>query len=280
MGWNDGLIFLVYAVALLAVAGLSVLILSIRQKRTIRKIRAHEQSQANLLNILVHDILNPILAARFSLENLKRELHGASQRHVQQAIDSVEELNKLIQRVRDMRAFDSGRKQLRIAATSVNDLLKVVEKTFAARADSEEIRLIVTPLAVDCSVDVDPVIFVSNVLNNLVDNAFKFSRRGLKIQVSAEDVGTGVEFQVRDEGVGMDSRLTGTLNQGLGGDVRPDHAGQAGTGIGMLQVNSYLRLAGGALSIQSRPEQAFPEEHGTTVKINLPRHPLPAGAGG
>ena len=77
----------------------------------------------------------------------------------------------------------------------------------------------------------------------------------------------------------MDSGQTASLYEGFGHSVRPDLTGETGTGIGMLQVNNYLRLAGGTLSIQSRPEHSNPEDHGTTVKIFLPRASAGAGAG-
>lgn len=265
------MIFFIYAAALFLGAALALYGLHRRHLKNLASVRAHDQLQASLINILVHDIMNPILAARFSLENLKRNIPSEFHRSVLLAIDSVEELNKLVQRVRDLRAFESGRKHLRISNVCVNDLLKSVEKTFSARAASKDIQLVVIPDEQAVFVDVDPVIFLTNVLNNLVDNAIKFSRKGRRVEITAYATDALVEFSVSDEGVGMDERLAASLCLGLDDTVRADPSGESGTGIGMLQVNNYLRLTGGSIEIQSRPETRYPEDHGTTVKIRLPR---------
>ena len=43
----------------------------------------------------------------------------------------------------------------------------------------------------------------------------------------------------------------------------------SGTGFGMAIVKAYVEKFGGELSVQSKDEDEFPEDHGTTMTVAL-----------
>lgn len=267
----------------ITISGLSVLVLVAafagivffcRNRRAIKNLEhqlIRDQFRTSLLNILVHDIMNPILAVRFSIENLKRhapsDLHG----YVDNSLEAIENLNQLVQRVRDLRAFDAGYKRLKYSSVSVNEMLAAIQKTFQNRLDEKGIALKMELDPKASLVDVDPVIFLSNVLNNIFDNAIKFSRKGSTIEIAACSLDEDVEFMVNDQGIGMQNDLVDSLYSGFQNKVRTIPGGDSGSGIGMMQVANYLNLAGGRIHIVSKSEVTHPEDHGTTIRIRLPK---------
>lgn len=246
-----------------------------RSRALIRRLEeqiGRNQFQTSLLNILVHDIMNPILAARFSVENLKRHSPSELHSYVNNALTSIEDLNELVKRARDLRAYDTGRKRLYYAMVHVNDMLVSVQKTFQDRLNEKGIALKVRHDASVSQVEVDPVIFLSNVLNNIFDNAIKFSRKGTTIELAAYSLGDDVEFMIKDQGIGMQKDLVENLFSGLLDNVRTTTGGENGSGIGMMQVAKYMNLAGGQVRVESSSESANPQDHGTTFRVRLPKH--------
>ena len=245
-----------------------------RQKKNIATLCeqiAQDQFYISLLNTILHDILNPIVAAKYSLENLKRQSNEDLLPYVDNSLSAIEQLSLLVHRIRDMRAFDTGKKSLQFTRISVNKVLSTVENTFKERTRAKGIRLLVRKDRQRSRVDVDPIIFPSYVLNNIVDNAIKFSKAGTTIEIAGYSVGIEIEFLVKDQGVGMNEETVGKLQEGKFEDICPAAPALKGLGIGLRQVAKYLELAGGSVHVESRTKEQSPSDHGTVCKVKIPK---------
>jgi two-component system sensor kinase FixL len=91
---------------------------------------------------------------------------------------------------------------------------------------------------------------LTEVLQNLIENALKFSRDGeparIEIGASGHEEGRAVCF-VRDEGVGIDPKYT---NKVFGLFERLDHL-QEGTGVGLALVKRIVEFHGGRVWVES-----------------------------
>ncbi len=104
-----------------------------------------------------------------------------------------------------------------------------------------------------------------DVLGNLIDNAWKFTRERdpAEIGISAQDVGDHSVFRVHDNGIGFDMNHAAQLFQ----PFQQLHKGQgyAGTGIGLASARRIIERHGGRMWVESTPDQ------GTCVSFTLPR---------
>jgi len=232
---------------------------------------AQDQFYISLLNTILHDILNPIVAAKYSLENLKNQSSEEHLPYVEKAMGSIDELCLLVKRVRDMRAFDTGKKSLQFTKVSVNKVLRMIENTFRDRTRAKGIRLVVKKDKKSSVVEIDPIVFTSYVLNNIVDNSIKFSKSGSLIEITCYPVGDEVEFIVKDQGSGMSESSVCALMEGKFDDICADSTEPKGLGIGMKQVATYLELAGGSVHVESRTQEQSPNDHGTIYKVKIPK---------
>jgi signal transduction histidine kinase len=107
-------------------------------------------------------------------------------------------------------------------------------------------------------------IAIGRVLDELIDNAVKFSPDGSPITVSAETHNGGVTFSVRDEGQGIEperlAELGGAFEQIDSGDTRRF----GGLGLGLNYVRGVLRIHKSRLDLTSAPNA------GTTSSFTLP----------
>ena len=102
----------------------------------------------------------------------------------------------------------------------------------------------------------------TKLLDELIDNAFKFSVAGTTVRVGGAMAADGYSIIVADRGHGMSAEQIA----GIGAYAqfnRRTHE-QQGSGLGLAIARRIVELHGGMFSVQSRPSE------GTTVTIKLP----------
>jgi two-component system, OmpR family, sensor kinase len=100
------------------------------------------------------------------------------------------------------------------------------------------------------------------VIQNLVDNAVKYSSAGGRVRVSAIADNGHVLIDVHDEGPGIppeDQQLIfEKFGRSSGGTAKP------GTGLGLFIARSIAEAHGGTLEVESVPDQ------GSVFRLELP----------
>jgi PAS domain S-box-containing protein len=127
-------------------------------------------------------------------------------------------------------------------------------------APSSPARLLVSELP---AVHADPVL-LRQVWSNLLGNALKYSRHSPapRIEIGATRTAGGLEFQVRDNGVGFDMRHARRLFEAF--QRLPSAAEFEGTGVGLAIVECIVRRHGGRISAESTPGR------GATFRFTIP----------
>lgn len=103
---------------------------------------------------------------------------------------------------------------------------------------------------------------LKRIAEELIDNAFKFSKAGAPVEVRTQQEGPYHVLTVSDQGVGMEAKQTeeiGAYRQ----FNRAKHE-QQGSGLGLAIAKLLAELQGGTLSLQSEVGK------GTTVAVKLP----------
>ena len=105
------------------------------------------------------------------------------------------------------------------------------------------------------------------VLENLLDNAARFTEHGAVQLVAGPGDGDSVDFLVRDSGIGMSPEQLSKLGQPFwqGASFGADRNGSIG--LGFTIVKGLVARMGGQVTVESHPSQ------GTLVNVNLPREP-------
>lgn len=109
----------------------------------------------------------------------------------------------------------------------------------------------------------DPNVVVI-ALNNILENAIKFSNEDSQIRIEANEQKTFVKLSVIDSGVGMNPEKLESL---IGGNVKSTAgtAGEIGKGYGLKAIQELIDLVGAFMEIESEINQ------GTTVSLFFPK---------
>jgi len=105
---------------------------------------------------------------------------------------------------------------------------------------------------------------VSQVIQNLVSNAIKFTPRDGKITISARKAGGEVEFSVSDNGVGMLPSAVERLFKIDQTFTTNGTENETGTGLGLTIVHELVEKNSGRIAVRSEVGK------GTTFTITLP----------
>lgn len=103
---------------------------------------------------------------------------------------------------------------------------------------------------------------LTKLLEELINNAFKFSSAGTPVHISTKQENNTVILSVSNQGRGMTAEQIANL--GAYQQFERKVYEQQGTGFGLTIARSLAQLHGGRLTIESIPEQQ------TTVSVTLP----------
>src|SRR2546421_65806 len=172
---------------------------------------------------------------------------------------------ELVDGLLDLRKLESGKMPLEIEPVHLAPFLGHFQRRERLPvAPNVALRWRIGPALPEIETDVAKL---SIVLDNLVNNAIKFTRDGT-ITVSASDVPAErrVVFRVEDTGPGIPSEHLAAIFEPFHQvDERSDRAG--GVGLGLAIVRHYVALLGGEIRVSSQPGA------GTRFEITLPYRP-------
>lgn len=235
-----------------------------------------DRMKAEFLANVSHELRTPLTPIRGYAELLaRRPLEGEEARaFAERILASTTRLERIVGLIVEFAALDSGSVVFAREPVAVGDL---VGSTLADWRDAHPGREFRADLPPDLPpVVVDPAL-TRRCLDEVLDNAVKFSPGGEPVVVSAFLAGTlrhpSVRLSVADHGVGVDratlSRVFGDFYQADGTETRA----YGGLGLGLALVRRIVGGLGGEVAIDSDPGR------GTTVHLDLPVHPSPAAGG-
>jgi two-component system phosphate regulon sensor histidine kinase PhoR len=236
------------------------------------ELRRLERVRQEFVANVSHELKTPLAVIRACVETL---LDGAIDdtenrgQFLEQILDQSERLNALILDLLSLARIESGTEAFELQEVPLEQAATACLERHRARAESQEQRLEAAPAkegqaAVMAWADEEAV---GEILDNLVDNALKYTPKGGTIRVSwwAED--EQVCFEVKDNGIGIAERHLPRIFERF---YRVDKARSrelGGTGLGLSIVKHLVQAMHGSVGAASRLGQ------GCTFTVRLPREP-------
>jgi signal transduction histidine kinase len=199
-----------------------------------------------------HELRTPLNGILGYAELLEEDLAGTPQASFANAIrTSGAHLLKLVNDILDMAKIEAGKLELVLEDLVLREFIDMVIATHHSAAAKKNLRL---EAAVDSKV---PERIVADrtkllrILNNLVNNAIKFTPAG-KIDLIVTRTAANIEFHVRDTGQGIagghQARIFERFTQVDSSDARSHE----GTGLGLALSRELVQVMGGRIWFRSR----------------------------
>lgn len=229
--------------------------------RTVSKMRTIEEMKDDFVSNMTHELKTPIAIAYSANDALLNyDTDNDPQKKVTYLNIANKQLKRLGELVENILAMSmERRKTMKLKPETVLLRPFVEEIATAQRMRGEKKITINVDVDANTSIETDRT-HLSNILNNLIDNAIKYSGDSVAITIS----GNGKEISVADNGIGIPA---GSLPYLFNKFYRVPHGNRQdvrGYGIGLYYVKSIIDKMGWAIDVRSK------EREGSvfTIKIN------------
>ncbi len=173
-------------------------------------------------------------------------------------------LQHLIDDLRVLALADSGELTLTCRPTEALAMLEHTALAYQVQAQEKSIQISVEAQENLPPIDVDPE-RITQVLNNLVGTALRYTSDGGEIVLSAEQGGAAVLLKIQDNGAGIDAEeLPHIFDRFYRGDKSRQQDENSESGLGLAIAKSIVEAHGGAISVASSIGE------GTTFTVSLP----------
>jgi signal transduction histidine kinase len=222
----------------------------------------HSQAMHERLGALAHELRNHIHTATLTFSALKTGklgLTGATSGVMDRTLVTLSRLiNGAVSEVR----MEAGM-EIQSDLVSLASLVADVQISAALDADLHGCRFLVSPVAAELAVQVDRDL-ASAAIGNLLQNAFRFTRRGTEVTLNAYATADRILIDVVDNCGG----LPGGNSDQLLAPFTQSRADRRGLGLGLSIVRRSVEANHGILRVRDLPGK------GCIFTIDLPRHAI------
>jgi PAS domain S-box-containing protein len=222
------------------------------RKRMEQALKEQDRRKDEFLATLAHELRNPLAPISNSLHILdrsgddpgqRRQAHAAIRRQLNHLVRLVDDLLDVSRITRDKLELRRGRVEL-------EPIIRQALEGCCPAADRELHEFVVKLPEEPVLLDADPV-RLAQVLNNLLNNACKYTPAGGRIEVAVEKKDREVAIAVRDSGIGMPPDQLGTVFEMFAQCHGSDERATGGLGIGLTLVKRLVELHGGHVEARS-----------------------------
>ncbi len=212
-----------------------------------------------------HELYAPLANIKNTLSLLAPQLSDEYYKFATRAIESCEQLIKLIDDLLIVSRFEMGKIKLTKESSSITDLCEEVVKQFSILAKNAGVALTcINPTEMLPKVDIDKE-RIRGVITNFISNAIKYSNSGGEIKVRAALKGRGLMISVSDNGPGISppdlARLFHRFARGTSKERTNQHQG---SGLGLYISRLIIEAHKGKIWARSG------EGKGSTFYFSLP----------
>ncbi len=230
----------------------------------VTELRRLETVRTDFVANASHELRTPVSVIRANAETL---LDGAfadpvrGPRFLEALALQADRLAALVNDLLDISRLESGNYQLELSPLRLAPAVQAVVEGLAARAKAKGMR-VESKVGEELGVQADAGA-LHQILDNLVDNAIKYTHAGGNVEISATRQGKEVLLAVRDDGPGIEPRFQGRIFERFF-RVDPGRSREmGGTGLGLAIVKHLAEAMGGSVGVAAR------EPRGTEIWVRL-----------
>jgi two-component system phosphate regulon sensor histidine kinase PhoR len=221
----------------------------------------------DLINNITHEFKTPISTIALAAEALQEPDLNKDKVAIEKYSSMIEEENNRLRNMVDSllntALLENGEYGLEKSEVDIHALIKNVVSRNKLRLATANAEIILELLADDHQVIADQH-HITNILNNIIDNAIKYSSHKPLIKICSVNKSDGITILISDNGIGIDKhqqkKIFDTFYRVPTGNIQDVR----GYGIGLSYVKKLVEAHGGTITVESKLNK------GTTFNLYLP----------
>ncbi len=212
--------------------------------------------KSDFINNMTHEFKTPLATISLAVDALKNEkvIHDKTKMDYFSGIikDENKRMNKQVETILQAALLDRQEVQLNIKLLHAHDLINAAVNNIQLPLHQKNGKLELNLDAANDLINADDVHF-TNIINNLLDNAVKYSKDNLTIKLSTLNFNHHLRIKIEDNGIGMSketvSRVFEKFYRAHTGNIH----NVKGFGLGLSYVKSVVDAHRGKIKVDSAP---------------------------
>lgn len=222
--------------------------------RTLLKQKKLSEIKSDFINNMTHEFKTPLATISLAVDALKNERVAADPEKSRYFTGIIKEenlrMNKQVETILQAALLDKQEVQLKLKRMDAHDLIASALNNIQLQVEEKQGKLEVHMEAEKDIIMADEVHF-TNLINNLLDNAVKYSKENPHIKLSTKNAGNMLKIRIEDNGIGMSKE---TINRIFEKFYRA-HTGNVhnvkGFGLGLSYVKTMVEAHQGTIRAES-----------------------------
>ncbi len=218
----------------------------------------------HLIGIVAHDLRNPLTSALTIGGLLKsaEQLSEEQREYAEHMVNAMGRMNDMVNRILDIKAIESKSIELDLRKTNLAEVLLEVRENFKEALENKQLEFNFNQKHPEPTAMVDRN-YLTQIYENLVSNAIKFSPPKRKISVDIVQDNGQVITEIKDQGPGLTKDDLPRLFQKYQKLSARPTGGEQSTGLGLSIVKKYVEAMDGRVWAESEPGR------GATFKVEF-----------
>ena len=237
-----------------------------------------ELKQANstkdkLFSLIAHDLKDPFNTILGFTDLLAKDYNKINEDQKIKIITMIRvssgRIHELLENLLKWARTQTGIMQVNKKVFRIHDAVNTIVTVFQHTLHEKQIS-IQLDIMEDLEIYADEDI-ISTIIRNLLNNAIKFTPKGGKITIGAQQKRGKVIVSVTDTGIGIPEFMLKTLFSTVNYEIQRGTDGEKGSGLGLKICKEFAEIHGGKISVQSE------EGKGSTFRLTIPVRLPPYG---
>lgn len=210
--------------------------------------------KTDFINNMTHEFKTPIATISLATDSLKSPKVAPFPEKVARFVNIIKQENKRmnaqVEKVLQMAKLDKSKLNLNLTKVNLNEVIADAAEYISLQVEPRGGSVVTEFKANPSDIEAD-MTHVSSMINNLLDNANKYSPESPKIIISTRNVPKGVEVTVKDHGLGMSREARKNIFDRFYRVNTGDRHDVKGFGLGLSYVKTITEVHHGTINVKS-----------------------------
>jgi two-component system phosphate regulon sensor histidine kinase PhoR len=253
---------MIFSLFILATFALSLYFL-IRQKKI-------SEMKSDFINNMTHEFKTPIATISLAADTITNSRVINDENSIRHFIGMIKKensrMNKKVEAILQIASLDKKEIEFRYENTSIHTIIEHVLETIEIQVHQRNGKINLNLNAENPFIYGDTE-HLTNLVNNLLDNAIKYSPDLLEITISTKNSEKGIFLSVEDKGIGMTKAVQSKIFERFYRQSSGNVHDVKGFGLGLNYARSIIEAHKGSITVFSEPGK------GSRFEIFLPFNP-------
>lgn len=220
-----------------------------------------EMLRRRLTSDVAHELRTPVANVSSNIEAIIEGALEPTNERLSSCYNELERITGIITELEKLRQIEGENMILHIGHVDIYELAKEVKLIFENEMSKKNIRCDIIGEHIDVCIDKDKM---SQVLNNLISNAVKYTDNYGNIQITFIQENENVVITVKDNGCGIDDNDIQYIFERFYRTDKSRNRSTGGAGIGLTITRAIVQLHGGTIHVESK------KGVGSLFKVTIP----------